>query len=80
MMIAAMLRTISFMIRVILIDAKITRELLFAPLDVSRLRILRIWLHSWEFLTSQIDKVSYQKGSKLAFAHGLHTNQYLFYL
>lgn len=42
-MIAAMLRTISYVITVIVIDAKISRELILAPSDVNRLYILRIW-------------------------------------
>lgn len=36
-MIAALLRAVSYVIRVIVMDAKITRELLFAPSDVNRL-------------------------------------------
>lgn len=42
-MIATMLRTISYVIKVIVIDAKISRELILAPSDVKRLYILRIW-------------------------------------
>lgn len=71
---AAVLGTISYKIRAVVIEGKVTRDLLFAPSHGRRRCLPRIWLQSWELLTSQIDKVSYQKGSKLG---PQHTNQYL---
>lgn len=49
--IAAVLGTISYMIRAVVMEGKVTRDLLFAPSHGRRLRLPRMWLQSCELLT-----------------------------